>query len=225
MDDRRRSALLASDRDMGLRRCLAAALQYATDETSEDFLRRGVFSCYRPVAPDTPMPTDQRELSVDDYHRELDRERGGGQRATEMLVEMYVPRGRLPASLEAVREDFRAHQVDLIYGTIRLIERDDETFLAWAREPWACIVFNLHVVHSPEGVARATGDFRRLIDIAIAHGASYFPTYHRWATRGQVEACHPRLAAFLRHKRAYDPEERFQSEWYRHCRRMFADAI
>ena len=39
----------------------------------------------------------------------------------------------------------------MIYGTVRLIERDDETVLAWAREPWACIIFNLHVDHTPAG--------------------------------------------------------------------------
>ena len=30
--------------------------QYAIDETSGDFLNRGVFSCYRPVDPATPIP-------------------------------------------------------------------------------------------------------------------------------------------------------------------------
>jgi hypothetical protein len=29
----------------------------------------------------------------------------------------------------------------------------------------------------------------------------------------------------LRAKRRYDPEERFQSEWYRHYRTMFADLL
>ena len=50
-------------------------------------------------------------------------------------------------------------------------------------------------------------------------------TYHRWASREQVEACHPRLVEFLRLKLAHDPEQRFQSEWWRHYRAMFADAL
>jgi hypothetical protein len=65
---------------------------------------------------------------------------------------------------------------DLIYGTIRLIERDDETVLAWAREPWACIIFNLHVTHTADGIARSADTFRALIDLAIAHGGSYYLT-------------------------------------------------
>jgi FAD/FMN-containing dehydrogenase len=111
--------------------------------------------------------------------------------------------------------------VNLIYGTIRLIERDDETFLAWATDRWACIIFNLCTVHTDEGLARSADDFRRLIDVAVERGGSYYLTYHRWATRAQVETCYPRFAEFLRLKRERDPEERFQSDWYRHYRALF----
>jgi FAD/FMN-containing dehydrogenase len=239
--------------------------QFSTDAASDDFLRAGVFSCYRPVADGTPVPGSQRELHaddwaellhlahtdkaaafaryrdhylatngqiywsdehqlgvyLDDYHRALDRRLGSVARATEMITEIYVPRALLPDLLGEMRDDFRRHAVDLIYGSVRLIERDDETFLAWAREPWACVVLNLHVVHTDDGLARAAAAFRRLIDMAARRGGTYYLTYHRWATRAQVESCHPRLAECLRRKRAYDPDERFQSDWYRHYRRMF----
>ena len=99
-----------------------------------------------------------------------------------------------------VAHDFRTHQTPVIYGTVRLIERDDETELAWAREPWACIVFNLHVDHTPERIACAADAFRRLIDRALAYGGSYYLTYHRWATREQVQAAYPQFIAFLREK-------------------------
>lgn len=33
--------------------------------------------------------------------------------------------------------------------------------------------------------------------------------------------CYPQFAEFLRLKRVYDPEERFQSDWYRHYRKMY----
>ena len=112
-----------------------------------------------------------------------------------MITELYVPRPALSAFLAAVRADFRQHNVGLIYGTIRLIERDDESVLAWAREPWVCTAMNLHVEHTPDRTAKAAEDFRRLIDRAIEFGGSYFLTYHRWATRSQVEACHPRMSS------------------------------
>ena len=42
--------------------------QYAIDDLSpDDFLRRGVFSCYRAVPDDTPMPPAQKELTERDW--------------------------------------------------------------------------------------------------------------------------------------------------------------
>jgi hypothetical protein len=40
-----------------------------------------------------------------------------------------------------------------------------------------------------------------------------------------VEACHPRLVEFLRLKRRYDPDELFQSDWYRHYRELFRSEL
>jgi hypothetical protein len=97
-----------------------------------------------------------------------------------------------------------------------MIERDEESFLAWARQRYACVIFNLHVVHDPDGVARAADAFRGLIDLARSRGGSYFLTYHRWARREQVLGCYPQFPEFLRLKKVHDPEERFQSDWYRH---------
>jgi hypothetical protein len=167
--------------------------------------------------------SDTHQLSeyIDDYHQVVRAELGEKASGTEMITEIYVPRADLAAFLEDVRADFMRNQVDLIYGTVRLIERDPISFMPWAREPWACVIFNLHSQHDAEALARTEGDFRRLIDHALDYGGSYFPTYHRWATRQQVLACHPKLPELITRKRELDPEERFQSEWYRHYRAMF----
>ena len=168
--------------------------------------------------------SDTHQLSeyIDDYHAALGARIGPLAQGTEMITEIYVPRESLVDYLEAVRADFLEQRVNLIYGTIRLIERDTDSFLAWAREPWACIIFNLHTAHDADALGRTAAHFRRLIDRGREHGGSYFLTYHRWATRAQVLACYPQLPEFLALKRKYDPEERFQSEWYRHYRSMFA---
>ena len=159
---------------------------------------------------------------IDDYHLWLDEVMVARERATEMITEIYVPRERLEDFLADVAADFRAADVDVIYGTIRLVERDDETFLPWARDRWACTIFNLHTRHTRAGLEDAARAFRRLIDRAIERGGSYFLTYHRWATRQQLEACYGQFPAFLAEKRRRDPDDLFQSEWYRHCAHLFA---
>jgi FAD/FMN-containing dehydrogenase len=243
--------------------------QFSIEHASEDFLHKGVFSCYRQVPMDTPIPpaekqltdlnwrqllylahtdekqafdryadyylstngqvywSDLHQLSIypDNYHREIDDKLHAPFPATEMITEIDVPRPALKGFLDEVREDFRKNSVALIYGTVRLIERDDESFLPWAKQPYACTIFNLHMAHSPEGLKRSEYAFRRLIDMAARRGGTYYLTYHRYATRDQVESCYPKFAEFLRLKKKYDPEERFQSDWYRHYRTMFADSL
>jgi FAD/FMN-containing dehydrogenase len=158
---------------------------------------------------------------VDNYHADLDRALGSKVKATEMISELYVPRSLLAAFMEDAADALRKRKANMIYGTVRLIEKDDESVLAWARERYACIIFNLHVEHTPRATDAAADAFRDLIDVAITHGGSYYLTYHRWAHKDQVETCHPRMREFLALKRQHDPEEVFQSTWYRHYRQMF----
>jgi hypothetical protein len=242
--------------------------QFSVERDSADFLHKGVFSCYRPVPMETPIPPAQKQLSdenwrqllylahidpkkafekyadyylstngqvywsdthqlsiyPDNYHREIDAKLHAPYPASEAIGEIDVPRPLLKGFFDEVREDFRKNKVDLIYGTVRLIEPDDESFLPWAKQPYACTIFNLHTVHNPEGVQKTGDAFRRLIGMAIRRGGSYYLTYRRDATRRQIVSCYPQFAEFLRLKKKYDPEERFQSDWYRDYKKMFADS-
>jgi FAD/FMN-containing dehydrogenase len=239
--------------------------QFAIDPEGDDFLRVGIFSCYRPVPLDTPIPDDQRALSreawgrliylthtdkvaagraytehylstsgqiywsdlhqmsqyVGSYHDLLDRFVGESDRGSEIITELYVPRTALPTFMTQAAEDFRAHDVNMVYGTIRLVERDVESALPWARESYACVIFNFHTSHRPEALAKTGDDLRRVIDRALALGGSYYLTYHRFATPGQIEAAYPGIRPFFDEKLARDPQERFQSDWYRELRQSF----
>ncbi len=152
---------------------------------------------------------------VPGYHAQLDRH-GGGTSASEMIGEVYVPLGRLPDFMAAAAADCRRNEVDIIYGTVRLVEADDETVLAWARQRCAGIVLNVHTVHTQAGIESAAAAFRRLIDLALERDGSFFLTYHRWATDEQVHAAYPRFPEFVQSKRRHDPDGLFSSDWYRH---------
>ncbi len=167
----------------------------------------------------------QTSVYLDDYHADLDRRLGARVPSTEMITELSVPREHLVRFLESARARLRATEARVIYGTVRLIEPDDETFLSWARGRFACVVFNLCVRHDAAGIAEAARAFRSLIDAALELGGTFYLTYHRFASRAQVERAYPEFRSFLRWKRRLDPEERFASDWYRHWRREFAAVL
>jgi len=191
--------------------------QFAIDPASGDFEE---YVRYYLSTSGNVYWSDLHQFSgyADDFHEHVDRRMRAPHRASEIITEIYVPRPLLSEFMADVREDFRKEKVTLIYGTIRLIERDDESFLAWAREPYACVIFNLHTVHTSQGIQHSAEAFRRLIDFAIQRNGSYYLTYHRFASRGQLEACYPQFSEFLSLKRKFDPGDLFQSDWYRHYR-------
>jgi FAD/FMN-containing dehydrogenase len=232
---------------------------YSANTRSEDFLRKGILVCHRPVdtarsVPDYPnqpsneewiklrylahadkelyfqrirdhylstsgrlywSDTHQMGVYLKGYHHQLDRMLGGPQ-ASDIPTEVYVPRESLVDFLDEVRKDFLKNNVDLIFGDIGVIEQDDEGFLTYARRPWARVSFHIHTVHSPQGIEHSRQTFRRLIDMTIRRGGSYYLTNHRFATPEQLKSCYPRFAEFLMLKEKYDPEGRFQSDWYRY---------
>jgi FAD/FMN-containing dehydrogenase len=236
--------------------------QFAIDPGSPDFLRRGVFSCYRPVEADRPIPerqltlrpddwqdllvlahedksrafelyarhylatsgqlywSDTHQLAVylDDYHEALDRRLSAAEPGTEMITEVYVPRHRPAEFMAGAAEELRRVDANLVYGTVRFTEADRDTYLPWARQAYACVVFNLHTAHTPAGIERSATAFRRLIDLAVTRDGSYYLTYHRWAGPEQLLACYPQFPTFLALKRRHDPGDLFHSDWYAHHR-------
>ena len=240
--------------------------QYVTDDQSEDFMREGVFSCYKPVSDDKPISTQKRRLDLEDWqklyalahvdkaqayeqyrdyylstdgqvywsdlhqystylkdqNKVLNEARGLTNNASLMISELYVERSKLTVFMENTRNAARENNMNIIYGTVRFIEKDDESFLPWAKESYASVIFNLEVIHTPEGIEKAKKDFRVLIDQALELDGNYFLTYHRWARKDQVESGYPQFKKFLELKKKYDPEERFSSDWYQHYKQMFS---
>ena len=141
---------------------------------------------------------------------------------TLVIGEHYVPRDQLLAFMQQARDVFRKFGTEVIYGTIRAIMRDTVSFLPWAKDDFACVIFNLRTAHTEEGLRQTADTFRALIDASNRLGGSFFLTYHRYASAAQIETCYPRFRPWLSLKKHYDPDELFTSSWYAHYRDAFA---
>ena len=242
--------------------------QYMTDETSPDFMARGIMSVYLPEPNGTETGKGQLGLSQEEWSRlyvlahtdkarayqeyaahyrqtdgqlywsddlqfspylpeageALYRRLGWTTFASLMITELYVPRERFADFMSAAKAAVLETGANVVYGTVRLIEAEDETLLRWAKDSYACTIFNLLVEHSPEGIKRARTQFRALTDCALEREGSFYLTYHRWARRDQVERAYPQFPRFLELKEKYDQSGVFSSDWYRHHRQMFTQA-
>ncbi len=248
--------------------CLFGDFQFVIDDQADNFLRRGVFACYQPVAdnhdasgtsadlnPQTWLQLlklahddkkaafklySQHYLSTDgnlywsDTHQlstyipsyadflAAERQESGAAKETLMIGEHYVPPGKIADFMQRAKGVLRERGVEVIYGTIRAIQQDRLSFLPWAKQDYACVIFNLRAIHTPEELANVERTFRGLIDAALECDGSFFLTYHRYANRAQVEKAYPQFREFLQKKRQYDPGELFDSTWYQHHKALFA---
>ncbi|MCG3122014.1 MAG: hypothetical protein GIKADHBN_00390 [Phycisphaerales bacterium] len=175
--------------------------------------------------------SDQMQLSTylpgySEFIAELGaRNAANAARTPESLVigEYDVPPPHIMDFMDQARRILHRTGVEDIYGTLRLIRRDDTSFMPWASADFVCTIFNLRTPHTPEGRARTIETFARLTDAALDLGGSFYLTYHRAASAEQVLRCYPRFPDFLAAKKRYDPRGAFQSDWYRHYAGAFAE--
>ena len=155
------------------------------------------------------------------YHVSVDERTGDGKQGADLIVEVYVPRTELISFLEDARRTLLSSEMPLIYGTVRFIERDKESFLPWAKKRYACVIFCPHTSTDKEAMRKTTETCQQLMRAATRRGGSFYLTYNRFATRDDLNEAYPQFRDFLAMKKKYDPAETLQSEWYRHYRDLY----
>lgn len=124
---------------------------------------------------------------------------------TDILHEYFLPAENLEAFLAACRTAIPASRQDLLNVTLRFVDEDRTSVLAYARGPRvaAVMLFSQRRARADdEDMAAMT---RRLIDAALDAGGSFYLPYRLHARPDQVARAYPRLAEFVARKRAYDP--------------------
>ena len=240
--------------------------QYMTDESSSDFLSKGIVSVYSPIENAHIATKEGVGLSAEDWKNlyllahtnkgkayteylnhylqtngqqywsdehqfspylpdagdMLNKFLGWNVYKTLMITELYVPKDNFIQFMRSVKKVLSSNGANLIYGTVRLIEKESESFLRWAKKDYVCIIFNLLIEHNKEGLIQAKNHFKVLIDEALSNNGNFYLTYHRWASKEQVENGYPEFEDFLQAKDRWDPENIFTSDWHQHYKKLFS---
>src|SRR3984957_3664407 len=156
------------------------------------------------------------------YHPEIEKRLGADYVGADLILEVYVPRTELIPLLEDARRILLTSGMPLIYETVRFLEQDKDSYLAWAKKRYACVIFSPHSSGETQAL-RKTGEVcRQLIRAANKRGGSFYLTYNRFATRDELASAYPQFQDFLGLKKQYDPRETFQSDWYRYYKGLYA---
>jgi FAD/FMN-containing dehydrogenase len=136
---------------------------------------------------------------------------------TDILHEYFLPPEGLEPFLGACRTIIPRSRQDLLNVTLRYVEADGTSVLAYApaTRVAAVMLFSQRMTAADdEDMAAMTA---RLIDAALEAGGAFYLPYRLHARREQVARAYPRLEEFIARKRHYDPGLLFQNTmWSRY---------
>jgi FAD/FMN-containing dehydrogenase len=134
--------------------------------------------------------------------------------ATDILHEYFIPPDRLGDFLSRAKPILLRERPDLLNITVRFVQSDHDTVLAYARENLFGLVMFFHQGKTPAEEAQMQHLTRELIDAALACGGTYYLPYRPHATQAQFAQSYPRAEHFFAEKRRFDPAEVFSNQFY-----------
>jgi FAD/FMN-containing dehydrogenase len=134
-----------------------------------------------------------------------------GASRTDILHEYFVPPERLEDFLVGCRTIMPKHKQDLLNVTLRYLDRDSSSALAYAPEPRIAAVMLFVQSMTSEADADMQAMTEKLIEHALSLGGSFYLPYRLHATREQLRRAYPCLDEFIAAKRGYDPQLRFRN--------------
>jgi hypothetical protein len=123
---------------------------------------------------------------------------------TDILHEYFVGPARFAEFVTACQEVIPASYQQLLNITLRFVDTDHDSVLAYATEPRIAAV----MLFSQEKTVRGEADMARmthaLIERVLAIGGTYYLPYRPHASLDQLTRGYPRAAAFVAKKREVD---------------------
>lgn len=136
---------------------------------------------------------------------------------TDILHEYFLPAEGLEPFLAACRTAIPGSRQELLNVTLRYVQEDRTSALAFARgdRVAAVMLFSQKMTQADEEDMMAMT--RRLIDAALDAGGSFYLPYRLHARPDQVARAYPRLEEVAARKRHHDPGLLFRNTmWHRY---------
>jgi FAD/FMN-containing dehydrogenase len=130
---------------------------------------------------------------------------------TDILHEYFVAPERLPDFLAACRAIIPPSGQDLLNVTLRHVEADTDSVLAFAPAARIALVMLFPQPMTSAGEEQMRAMTETLIDRVLELGGSYYLPYRLHARPDQLRAAYPRIEEFIAKKRSYDPQLRFRN--------------
>lgn len=136
--------------------------------------------------------------------------------STDLLQEYFIPERNFKQFIKDIKPVLRKSELDLLNITIRAVNKDEDSYMNYARENVFGFVFlfNQKKTDKQENAMKLlTND---LVDITIKNEGTFYLPYRLHIGKTKMRNVYPQAATFFELKRKYDPQEVFDNKFYQH---------
>jgi FAD/FMN-containing dehydrogenase len=134
--------------------------------------------------------------------------------STTVLQEYFVPCDQLENFVEKLQQIVKRYDVNMMNISIRYIHRDKDSVMAYAQsEESFALVCYINMRNNKAGMQKAANWTQEAIDAVLSCGGTYYLPYQLHATKKQFLKAYPRAGEFLKIKKSFDPNNRFNNSF------------
>lgn len=100
------------------------------------------------------------------------------------------------AYIDDLRQTLSGEDLNLLNITIRYVQKNEKADLSYAKDDMFSLVLLVNEGFSKEDQADTARIIRRMTDVAIKHGGSYYLPYMTYQTKAQMRQAYPKSEAF-----------------------------
>jgi FAD/FMN-containing dehydrogenase len=132
---------------------------------------------------------------------------------TDILQEYFLPPEQLSDFLTDAAGVLRGHDAVLLSASVRSVNPEDVA-LSYSPDHRLSVVLYLSQHTDTAGVEDMADLTRTLVDVALAHGGTFYLPYQQHYTTAQLEQGYPHVGEFFALKRRYDPALLLMNSFY-----------
>lgn len=133
---------------------------------------------------------------------------------TDILQEYFVPVDAFPYYVDSLRKTLTEEELNLFNITIRYVDHNEDAVLAYSRDDMFAFVLLINQGMSEEEIKKTRNVIRKMIDVTLSYGGTYYLPYQPYPTIEQMKRAYPRTDEFFSQKREFDEEELFMNYFY-----------
>ncbi|UEQ78392.1 FAD-binding oxidoreductase [Chryseobacterium arthrosphaerae] len=136
--------------------------------------------------------------------------------STDLLQEYFIPERNFNRFIRDMKPVLKRSGMDLLNITIRAVNKDEDSYMNYARENFFGFVFlfNQKKTASQEEAMKILTN--NLVDITLKNEGTFYLPYRLHIGKEKMRKVYPQAESFFELKKKYDPLEIFDNKFYQH---------